>query len=113
MGLRRAESWSPLAANSVCRFATSVLARKSTISFHSIPRPSLTPYFSKVMDPFMAEALAEAAKGAGETSPNPAVGAIVVRDGKIVGRGHHLWERVNHAEIEALQQAGEQSRGAT
>src|SRR3954454_4001364 len=65
------------------------------------------------MDPFMAEALAEAAKGAGKTSPNPAVGAIVVRDGKIVGRGHHLWERVNHAEIEALRQAGEQSRGAT
>jgi diaminohydroxyphosphoribosylaminopyrimidine deaminase/5-amino-6-(5-phosphoribosylamino)uracil reductase len=65
------------------------------------------------MDPFMAEALAEAAKGAGKTSPNPTVGAIVVRDGRIVGRGHHLWERVNHAEIEALQQAGEQSRGAT
>jgi diaminohydroxyphosphoribosylaminopyrimidine deaminase/5-amino-6-(5-phosphoribosylamino)uracil reductase len=52
------------------------------------------------MDPFMAEALAEAAKGAGKTSPNPAVGAIVVRDGKIVGRGHHLWERVSP---EALQ----------
>jgi diaminohydroxyphosphoribosylaminopyrimidine deaminase/5-amino-6-(5-phosphoribosylamino)uracil reductase len=65
------------------------------------------------MDPFMAEALAEAAKGAGKTSPNPIVGAIVVRDGKIIGRGHHVWERVRHAEIEALQEAGEQARGAT
>jgi diaminohydroxyphosphoribosylaminopyrimidine deaminase/5-amino-6-(5-phosphoribosylamino)uracil reductase len=65
------------------------------------------------MNPFMAEALAEAAKGAGKTSPNPTVGAIVVRDGRIVGRGHHEWARLDHAEIEALREAGEQARGAT
>ena len=40
-----------------------------------------------VMDEFMAEALAEAAKGVGQTSPNPTVGAVVVRDGRIIGRG--------------------------
>jgi diaminohydroxyphosphoribosylaminopyrimidine deaminase / 5-amino-6-(5-phosphoribosylamino)uracil reductase len=65
------------------------------------------------MDQFMAEALAEAAKGVGKTSPNPTVGAVIVRDGKIVGRGHHEWSRLHHAEIEALQQAGERARGAT
>ena len=61
----------------------------------------------------MADALAEAGKGAGQTSPNPTVGAVIVRDGRIVGRGHHLWARRKHAEIEALEQAGEQARGAT
>ena len=65
------------------------------------------------MNPFMAEALVEATKGAGQTSPNPAVGAVVVRDGQIVGRGHHVWARMRHAEIEALIEAGDQGRGAT
>jgi diaminohydroxyphosphoribosylaminopyrimidine deaminase / 5-amino-6-(5-phosphoribosylamino)uracil reductase len=65
------------------------------------------------MDEFMAEALIEAAKGVGQTSPNPTVGAIVVRDGRIVGRGYHTWERKSHAEIEALSQAGRDSRGST
>ena len=65
------------------------------------------------MTPFMAEALALAAKGAGQTSPNPAVGAVVVRDGDIVGRGFHVWSEKRHAEVEALQQAGEKARGAT
>ena len=61
----------------------------------------------------MAEALAEAAKGAGQTSPNPTVGAVVVRDGRVVGRGHHLWVREKHAEIEALDEAASEARGAT
>ena len=38
---------------------------------------------------FMREALCEAELGAGYTSPNPAVGAVIVRDGRIIGRGHH------------------------
>jgi diaminohydroxyphosphoribosylaminopyrimidine deaminase/5-amino-6-(5-phosphoribosylamino)uracil reductase len=62
---------------------------------------------------YMAEALAEAAKGAGQTSPNPTVGAIVVRDGQIVGRGYHVWSRMSHAEVEALQEAGDKAHGAT
>jgi diaminohydroxyphosphoribosylaminopyrimidine deaminase / 5-amino-6-(5-phosphoribosylamino)uracil reductase len=45
------------------------------------------------MDRFMEEALAQAAKGAGQTSPNPTVGAVVVRDETVIGRGHHIWER--------------------
>jgi diaminohydroxyphosphoribosylaminopyrimidine deaminase/5-amino-6-(5-phosphoribosylamino)uracil reductase len=62
--------------------------------------------------PFMDEALALARKGAGRTSPNPAVGAVVVRDGEVVGRGFHTWAGVKHAEIVALEVAGEQARGA-
>src|SRR5688500_18975168 len=65
------------------------------------------------MTPYMAEALALAAKGAGQTSPNPAVGAIVVRDGEIVGRGFHVWSQMSHAEVEALKEAGDKARGAT
>ncbi len=61
----------------------------------------------------MEEALALAAKGAGQTSPNPAVGAVLVRDGDIVGRGFHTYQGVKHAEIFALEEAGEKARGAT
>jgi diaminohydroxyphosphoribosylaminopyrimidine deaminase/5-amino-6-(5-phosphoribosylamino)uracil reductase len=62
--------------------------------------------------PFMDEALALARKGSGRTSPNPAVGAVVVRDGEIVGRGFHTWAGLKHAEIVALEEAGERACGA-
>ena len=62
--------------------------------------------------PYMEEARALARKGAGRTSPNPAVGAVVVRDGEVVGRGFHTWAGVKHAEILALEEAGERARGA-
>jgi diaminohydroxyphosphoribosylaminopyrimidine deaminase/5-amino-6-(5-phosphoribosylamino)uracil reductase len=61
----------------------------------------------------MREALAEAAKGLGQTSPNPSVGAVVVRDGAIVGRGHHIYRDRRHAEVVAIAEAGERARGAT
>ena len=41
------------------------------------------------------------------------VGAVMVRDGEVVGRGFHTWDGVKHAEIVALEEAGEQARGAT
>ena len=62
---------------------------------------------------FMALALKLAQKGAGYTSPNPMVGAVVVRDGRIVGKGYHRRYGGPHAEVEALRQAGELARGAT
>ncbi len=61
----------------------------------------------------MTLALRLAAKGQGTTSPNPMVGAVVVREGRIVGRGFHLRPGTPHAEILALQQAGKQAQGAT
>jgi diaminohydroxyphosphoribosylaminopyrimidine deaminase / 5-amino-6-(5-phosphoribosylamino)uracil reductase len=60
----------------------------------------------------MAEALAEAEKGVGQTSPNPAVGAVVVRDDTVIGRGHHIYANRKHAEVVALEEAGELARNA-
>ncbi|MBM3814131.1 MAG: bifunctional diaminohydroxyphosphoribosylaminopyrimidine deaminase/5-amino-6-(5-phosphoribosylamino)uracil reductase RibD [Acidimicrobiia bacterium] len=62
---------------------------------------------------FLEEALVEARKGTGLTSPNPMVGALLVHNGRVVGRGHHTWEGMKHAEVLALEQAGELARGAT
>ncbi|MCI0402152.1 MAG: bifunctional diaminohydroxyphosphoribosylaminopyrimidine deaminase/5-amino-6-(5-phosphoribosylamino)uracil reductase RibD [Acidobacteria bacterium] len=62
---------------------------------------------------FMRQALDLAREGTALTSPNPMVGALVVHEAAIVGRGYHLFEGVKHAEVLALDQAGEQVRGAT
>src|SRR6266576_2184484 len=62
---------------------------------------------------FMALALALGRRGQGRTWPNPAVGAVIVKDGVMVGRG---WTQAGgrpHAEVEALKRAGEAARGAT
>ncbi len=62
---------------------------------------------------FMRQALALAKKGTGLASPNPLVGALVVRDGEIVGQGFHRYAEKKHAEVWALEEAGERSRQAT
>lgn len=63
---------------------------------------------------FMRQALLLAARGAGRTSPNPLVGAVVVSaDGVVVGRGYHARAGEAHAEIRALEAAGARARGAT
>ncbi len=62
---------------------------------------------------WMRRALAEATRGLGRVEPNPMVGAVVVRDGQLVGVGHHARFGGPHAEIEALVQAGNLARGAT
>ena len=49
----------------------------------------------------------------GYSAPNPLVGCVIVRDGKIVGEGFHLMAGTSHAEIVALQQAGSKARGST
>ena len=62
---------------------------------------------------WMTRALALAAQGRGLTSPNPMVGAVLVRDGRVVGEGFHTYDGLRHAEIIALEAAGENARGAT
>src|SRR6185437_14295854 len=58
-------------------------------------------------------ALALAERGRGKTGDHPLVGAIVVRDGEVVGEGWYEYEGVRHAEVIALERAGEAARGAT
>jgi diaminohydroxyphosphoribosylaminopyrimidine deaminase/5-amino-6-(5-phosphoribosylamino)uracil reductase len=62
---------------------------------------------------YLREALDLARQGYAQTSPNPLVGAVLVRDGQVVGRGFHTWAGVKHGEILALEEAGERARGAT
>jgi diaminohydroxyphosphoribosylaminopyrimidine deaminase / 5-amino-6-(5-phosphoribosylamino)uracil reductase len=62
---------------------------------------------------YMKMALALAEKGLGLASPNPSVGCIIVRDGKIVGRGWHDYSLMDHAEAGALKEASEFSKNAT
>jgi diaminohydroxyphosphoribosylaminopyrimidine deaminase/5-amino-6-(5-phosphoribosylamino)uracil reductase len=62
---------------------------------------------------FLREAFELARRGRALASPNPMVGAVLVRDGDVVGRGFHTWEGEKHAEVVALEQAGERARGAT
>ena len=62
---------------------------------------------------WLREALELARKGRGQSSPNPMVGAVIVRNGEVVGRGFHIYGTRKHAEILALEAAGEAARGAT
>ncbi|MCA3579571.1 MAG: bifunctional diaminohydroxyphosphoribosylaminopyrimidine deaminase/5-amino-6-(5-phosphoribosylamino)uracil reductase RibD, partial [Bradyrhizobium sp.] len=62
---------------------------------------------------FMQLALALGRRGLGRTWPNPAVGAVIVKDGVIVGRGWTQPGGRPHAEVEALRRAGDAARGAT
>src|SRR4051794_244497 len=62
---------------------------------------------------YMDQALDLARQGAGRTSPNPAVGALLVKEGAVVGRGFHTWAGVKHAEVLAIEEAGDTARGST
>lgn len=63
---------------------------------------------------FLCQALDLAQRGIGLTSPNPNVGAVIVADdGEVVGTGTYTYDGLKHAEILALEQAGERARGAT
>jgi len=62
---------------------------------------------------YLQRAYELAARGIGSTSPNPPVGAVVVRDNRIVGEGYHRRAGDAHAEASALRQAARDARGAT
>ena len=69
--------------------------------------------FQNFDEQMMARAISLARNGLGRTSPNPLVGAVIVRDGRIVAEGWHRKAGTPHAEIHALNMAGELARGAT
>jgi diaminohydroxyphosphoribosylaminopyrimidine deaminase/5-amino-6-(5-phosphoribosylamino)uracil reductase len=62
---------------------------------------------------FMREALDLAERGRGQTRPNPVVGALLVRGGRVLARGYHRRAGLPHAEIEALSRKGVRAQGAT
>jgi diaminohydroxyphosphoribosylaminopyrimidine deaminase / 5-amino-6-(5-phosphoribosylamino)uracil reductase len=62
---------------------------------------------------FMQRALELASRGFGYSSPNPAVGAVIVREGRIVGEGYHRKAGMPHAEVEALRSAGGNAKGGS
>jgi diaminohydroxyphosphoribosylaminopyrimidine deaminase/5-amino-6-(5-phosphoribosylamino)uracil reductase len=62
---------------------------------------------------YMNLAMRLALKARGQTSPNPLVGALVVKNSRIIGRGFHQRAGLAHAEIIALDEAGQKARGAT
>src|SRR6202044_3956771 len=70
---------------------------------------SVTPHDQS----WMERALELARDGIGLAHPNPLVGAVTVKNGVIVGRGYHVYEERDHAEIVALRQAGGDARDAT
>ncbi|HEY6403688.1 MAG TPA: bifunctional diaminohydroxyphosphoribosylaminopyrimidine deaminase/5-amino-6-(5-phosphoribosylamino)uracil reductase RibD, partial [Blastocatellia bacterium] len=61
----------------------------------------------------MRRAFALARRAEGRTSPNPMVGAVIVKDGRVIGEGYHRRAGEPHAELEALRDAGDSARGAT
>ncbi|MCC6861911.1 MAG: bifunctional diaminohydroxyphosphoribosylaminopyrimidine deaminase/5-amino-6-(5-phosphoribosylamino)uracil reductase RibD [Bryobacterales bacterium] len=61
---------------------------------------------------YLTEAFELARRGRAQASPNPLVGAVLVRNGEVAGRGFHTYAGVKHAEIRALEEAGERARGA-
>ncbi len=62
---------------------------------------------------YMRRALRLARRGLGKTSPNPMVGAVIVRDGRVIAQGYHHHFGGDHAEVDALKNAGESVTGAT
>jgi len=60
----------------------------------------------------MRRALELAGKAAGRTSPNPMVGAVIVKNGRVIAEGYHKKAGRPHGEIEALRKAGKRARGA-
>lgn len=73
---------------------------------------SASPHWTPFDQMMMQRCIELARRALGRTSPNPLVGAIVVRDGEIIGEGFHPGAGQPHAEIFALRQAGEKSQGA-
>src|SRR6201990_373915 len=87
--------------------ATSARLATSRSSCPISPRPTSRT------EAMMRAALALARRSLGRTWPNPAVGCVIVKDGKVVGRARTRAGGRPHAEVDALNRAGEAARGAT
>src|SRR6516164_8136717 len=75
--------------------------------------PSIPSTPSLVDEDYMRRAIELARRGEGLASPGALVGAVVVRDGKVIGEGFYTWDGIDHAEVIALRHAGSAARGST
>jgi len=90
------------------------MATKTTSAKKAVQQAELSGTEGSQLDLYFLDlALALAAKGKDQVRPNPLVGAVIVRDGIIVGRGFHRYEGIKHAEVLALEQAGRLAQDAT
>src|SRR5579884_4341854 len=129
MVLPREAWWSPSLANSGSLCASSGSVKKPATCSPSIPRNSWircsssnsrlgrsSHYNIRLLNEaqFMLQALALAREGIALCSPNPHVGAVVVgKKGSVVGRGSYTYDGLKHAEVLALEEAGDRARGST
>ena len=90
-----------------------VPAFRRAVPLPSLPRVSSRERFVVDDEAYLERALGLAERGRGLTSPNPLVGAVVVAGGRILGEGFHEGPGLPHAEIVALEEAGEGTRRAT
>ncbi|MBJ6765116.1 bifunctional diaminohydroxyphosphoribosylaminopyrimidine deaminase/5-amino-6-(5-phosphoribosylamino)uracil reductase RibD [Myxococcaceae bacterium JPH2] len=89
------------------------LLTRARLEASRTPRAKRAADFDRaVAEFFMRIALEEASKGLGRTSPNPVVGAVLVKGGRIIARGFHKKAGTAHAEVVALEAAGTKARGA-
>ena len=77
-----------------------------------LPPMKMKKTYSEKKTAFMRRSLALARRGLGWTSPNPMVGAVVVKAGRVIGKGYHRRAGEEHAEVAALKEAGKKARGA-
>ena len=89
-----------------------LVALRITVIAHVFPLSEITTGRESDLY-FLDLTLALAAKGEDQVRPNPLVGAVVVKNGIVVGQGFHRYEGVKHAEGLALEEAGTLARGAT
>lgn len=80
------------------------------VLFSYAPRGTEVHFFMNIS--YMKEAIEYAKKGMGFTNPNPLVGAVIVKDGKIIGRGYHEYYGGLHAERNAIKNACDKTNGA-
>lgn len=84
------------------------------LSTRSTGKPANRPnWLNGEHERYMSRALQLARRALGRTSPNPSVGAVIVKHGRVIAEGYHRRAGAPHAEVEALRRAGSRARGGT
>src|SRR3954469_24753085 len=105
MAPAKAGWWFRFKRSWACQLNLLVWASRRTICSRSTPGNLLRRYSMRADSEYMRLALGLARRGYGNTSPNPMVGAVLLKRGEIIGRGWHHRAGEPHGEIEAIQHA--------